>query len=82
MNRRRVVRGLLATVCGAALIALAACGDGTQTKSASQSTANGRVQMLSVIWSRPWMGMMRGWPSVPFRTSAFLNVRSGLPYRT
>jgi len=37
MGSAPVVRGLLATVCGAPLIALAACGDGTQTKSASQS---------------------------------------------
>lgn len=37
MNRRQVVRGLLATVCSAPLIALAACGDGTQTRSASQA---------------------------------------------
>ena len=43
MNRRRFVQGLLATAGGAAL--LSACGDGTQTKSASQatSTTNGIV---------------------------------------
>ena len=37
MDRRRVVRGLLATVCGAALLPLSRCGDGTQTKSTSGS---------------------------------------------
>lgn len=37
MDRRRFVRGLLATACSAPLIALAGCGDGTQTKSASPS---------------------------------------------
>ena len=47
----------------------------------SQSTAKGRVQMFSVMVSRS-AGMMRGSPSVPFRTSAFRNVPSGLPSET
>jgi oligopeptide transport system substrate-binding protein len=33
----------LATVCGAPLIALTACGDGTQTKSASQATSGTEI---------------------------------------
>ena len=38
MVSSRVVRGLWAGLCGALLIALSACGDGTQSKSASSST--------------------------------------------
>jgi oligopeptide transport system substrate-binding protein len=37
MVYRRIVRGLSVGLCGAFLVALAACGDGTETKSASST---------------------------------------------
>ena len=54
--------------------------------SPSQSTANGRVQIL-LTQSSPLpgllrTGMMSGSPSVPLRTSALRNVPSALPCRT
>jgi oligopeptide transport system substrate-binding protein len=47
MVSSRVVRGFWAGLCGALLVALSACGDGTQTKAASSSTGTANEIVLN-----------------------------------